>query len=265
VDVKSKRLNRAVGLYRAGLRDSAILVVTLSAMTVIGGLLTLWAPVGNSGYWSNVAAAPPFALLVIIAGEIPLSMRASLARCRNYRESIRRSASSIFQLLWLLEQDWNRENAPKGDKRREPAHDLILPISTDQPGGALGDYLELLNISTERTQSAAHQSQQDGSQMGSVRAFLVFNRLREDLSDLAFSVRQLEQEPAALLSGSVNEVLRSTADISTKFISGLAGDLDRRSMRERSKALTEGILEILEVADAMLPQWASPKPAGQTS
>ena len=237
------------------------MVIVLSIMTIIGGLLTLWPPVASSGYWTNVAAAPPFALLVIVAGHIPLSIRAGLARCRNYRESIRRSASSVFGLLWLLEQDWHWENTSK-ENEQEKLYPWLFPavFGGENPStGALEDYLTYPGILPGLAQP--HQPPrptQDDSPLAPVRAFLVFNRLREDLSDLALTVRQLEQEPTALLSGSVNEVLRNMADVSTKFTSDLAKSQDLGDIRERSRALSEGVLKILQIADAMLPDWALP-------
>jgi hypothetical protein len=256
-----ERLKRAAMLYRAGLKDSAILVAALSVMTIIGGLLTLWPSVANSGYWTNVAAAPPFALLVIVAGEIPFSIRAGLARCRNYRESIRRSASSVLDLLWLLEQDWQLEStSTEGNQKKVFRDPSAVRLGVEEsPAMTLETYSTYLSILAGHDQSFRQRSQQDDSPSGSVRTYLVFNRLREDLSDLALTLRQLEQEPTALLTESIDEALQNTANLSAEFISSLVRDQNIHDMRARSKAMADGVLRILQVVEAELPDWALPR------
>ena len=240
-------------------------------MTIVGGLLTLWAPVANSGYWTNVAAAPPFALLVIVAGEVPLSIRASLGRCRNYRESLRRSASSVLDLLWLLEQNWRNESSATSEEKtyRDPSAVIVtgeeLPPMTPE---TYSTYLGILaGQSPPPQQPSPYQLHGDRSSLESLRTFLVFGRLREDLSNLALTVRQLEQEPAALLPGPVDNALRKTANLSADFISGMVNDQKRYisedeelgSLKDLSKQLRNSVTDILQLVDAKLPDWATPK------
>jgi hypothetical protein len=271
--LSAKPYRRAVRLYRSGLKESLTLISALLAMTIIGGLLTLWAPIANSGYWTNVAAAPPFALLVIVMGEVPLSIRASLGRCRNYRESLRRSASSVLDLLWLLEQNWRNESSAVSDTEEKTYRDPSAVILT---GGELptmtpdtySTYLRILAGQPPPPQQLPpNQIHGDSSSLESLRTFLVFGRLREDLSNLALTVRQLEQEPAALLSGPVDDALRKTANLSASFITGMVNDQKRHisedeelsSLKNLSKQLQNSVTDILQLVDAKLPDWAIPR------
>jgi hypothetical protein len=263
----------AATLYWSGLKESMTLVVALLAMTIIGGFLTLWTPVSNSGYWTNVAAAPPFALLIIVAGEVPLSIRASLGRCRNYRESLRRSASSVLDLLWLLDQNLRNESGAVAGTQEKTYRDpsAVRLAGVEMPAMTLDAYSTYLGILAGQApppQQVPSSDQPSGSSsLESLRTFLVFGRLREDLSDLALTVRQLEQESAALLTGPVDDALRKISNVSAKFIAGMINDQgggvsedqETSHLKALSGELRNGVTDILKIVDAELPDWALPR------
>lgn len=261
------RFRRRIKLYQAGLKDSAVLVVTLLVLSILGGLLTFWEPVASSGYWINVAAAPPFALLVILFGEVPLSIRASLSRCRNYRETIRRSASSALDLLWLLERDWD-VHPNFGEEERGVNEDVewqdlsSVRITGDAPimsTETYSTYLRILGGESEEPEELAPEDSVNSASFESIRTFVVFSRLREDLANLAVAIRGLDQEPGALLSGPADALLRSTADTAATFIAALARDDVDYKMRTRAATLLKNIVDLLEQVDASLPEWAMPR------
>jgi hypothetical protein len=213
-----------------------------------------------------------FALLVIVAGEVPLSIRASLGRCRNYRESIRRSASSVLDLLWLLEQslinDSDASNSSDEKSYRDPS--AVRISGAEFPRMTLDTYAAYIGILRGQApplQQPASSGRVGGMSLETVRAFLVFGRLREDLSDLALTIRQLEQEPAALLRGPIDDALRKTADLSASFIAGMAKNPGNGAsegpgishLEALSRDLRSGITDILQLVDARLPDWALPK------
>jgi hypothetical protein len=93
------RRTRSPRLYVAGLRESWLLVSLLVVLSVVGALLVLLTTVGESDYWVNVAAAPPFALLVVLVAEIPRGIRTSITNCELRSASVRRSAAVVLEVL----------------------------------------------------------------------------------------------------------------------------------------------------------------------
>lgn len=273
-----KELRRRTALYRAGLRDSASLLIALVVLSAAGALLTLVPTVRESGYWTNVASAPPFALLVLLTGEIPLSIRASAARCRADRESIRRAASAVLDLLLLLRLD-KGEDLP--EDINEPAESGADPDETDDRQAwnpFLNEYYSdpsAVRIGPPPTPLAMDPATYSGylrilagkppvldsvpsapSGLSRVESLVIFDRLRESLTDLAASARRLEGEPAGLLRGPVDGGLRSVADAASWFLWDLSGDRTSDQILARSERLREVILALIRDVDADLPEWA---------
>ena len=90
---------RSLALYRAGLSENRVLLGVLTTLSLIGAILALATPIGNNGYWTNVAAAPPFALLLVLVAEVPSTVRASLTRCAIHEAVIKQSSSFLLELL----------------------------------------------------------------------------------------------------------------------------------------------------------------------
>ncbi|BCY07323.1 hypothetical protein [Actinoplanes sp. L3-i22] len=97
------------------------------------------------------------------------------------------------------------------------------------------------------------------AEVGRLRSFLVFARLREDLADMAFSVRQLEQEAAALLDRPPDKELRDLSRCTNLFVAAMADDPDGPEVLKHAAKLRQSVLALLRYAAADLPDWAVPQ------
>lgn len=75
----------------------------------------------------NLAAAPPFALLVVFSAEVPLSVRASLARCRESTDIIKQSTSFLLEIL----THENSRTTAWSESERIAAYSAVRRAATD--------------------------------------------------------------------------------------------------------------------------------------